>query len=330
MSKKGCLIAVVVVVIIIIILLACSGICVLFSSVFSQTDWTTSESINSETLVSGGSDKIVVIEIEGMIMDVESETDLWGSSYASSRTISQYIDGAMGDDTVKAIILSMDTPGGDVYASDIIYNKIQEARSKGIKVVTLMRGTAASGGYYIAAASDEIVANPLTITGSIGVLMEVQSLDGLYEKLGIENRVITNSGADYKTGEGLFDEDPYGEEDQIYQEIIDEVFDKFVTVVAEGRNMKKETVLDIADGRVFTGLQAKEVKLVDKLGGFEDAVQSAERLAGISDATVVLYKGYDFWSMFAGYISNVVNPTAVFSELVDFHPGPKLKYLYVE
>jgi protease-4 len=331
MSKRSCLIVAVVVVIILIILLACCGISVLLMNALSAYDLDAfNEGAQSETLVEGGDDKVAVIKVEGIIMDVESSTDIWGTTYASSQQISSYIDNAMADKDVRAIILSMDTPGGDVYASDLIYNKIKEAQADGLTVVTLMKNTAASGGYYIAAPSDKIIAHELTITGSIGVLAQFQSLDGLYEKLGIETRTIANSGADYKTGEGLFDDDPSGEEDQIYQRIVDEAFDRFVTIVATGRNMDRSEVLAIADGRVFTGKQAQEVGLVDELGTFEEALAAAEEIAGISDATVIEYKEYDFWNMLAGYVSNVVNPTAKVVEAIDTQPGLRLKYLYVE
>lgn len=331
MSKKSCLIIALIVVVILIILFACCGIGVLFMNALPEYDLSAfDESSQSEVVVEGGADKVVVIKVEGVIMDVESSTDIWGTTFASSQQISQYIDNAMADNSVKAIILSMDTPGGDVYATDLVYNKIKEAQASGLKIVTLMKNTAASGGYYIAAPSDQIIAHQLTITGSIGVLAQFQSLDGLYEKLGIETRTIANSGADYKTGEGLFDDDPSGEEDQIYQRIVDEAFDRFVSIVAEGRSMDRGEVLAIADGRVFTGKQAHEVGLVDELGAFEEALTAAEELAGISDATVIGYQEYDFWSMFAGYVGNMVNPTARVVDAIDTQPGLRLKYLYVE
>lgn len=329
MSKKGCLLITVVVVIIGIILLACCGIFMLFSTAFSSYDFTSSDDYDSEIVESGGADKIVVINVEGMIMDVENSSDLWGTTIASSQQISKYLDAAQSDDGVKAIILDMDTPGGDVYASVIIYEKIKEVQSKGIKVISLMRGTAASGGYYVAAPSDEIIAHQETITGSIGVRLDVQSVEGLYEKLGIETRTITNSEGLYKTGQGLFDDDPNGEEDQIYQRIVDETFDRFVNVVVEGRGMEKSKVIKIADGRVFTGLQAKDAGLVDEIGGFDKAVSSAKSIAGIDgDPTIIRYKEKDFWSSLMGYVSVLVNPTAQIAKYVDATPGVKLRYMY--
>jgi protease-4 len=330
MSKKNCLVITVIVIIIIIILLACAGVCVLFSSAFSDYDMSSTDSSQGETIIAGGEDKIVVINVEGVIMDTESSTDIWGSSYASSNQIVKYLDYAIEDSDVKAVILSMDTPGGDVYASDIIYKKIKEVQASGVKVVSLMRGVAASGGYYISAPADKIVANSMTLTGSIGVLMQFQSMSGLYEKLGIETRVITNSEGEYKTGEGLFDDDPDGEEDKIYQEIVDETFDRFVTIVAEGRGLEKDEVLEFADGRVMTGAKALELGLIDELGDFDTALSVAEELAGITNATVIEYSEYDFWSTLISYVGNIANPTAKLMDAIDPEAGPKLRYLYVE
>jgi protease-4 len=212
----------------------------------------------------------------------------------------------------------------------MIYQKVKEAQENGIKVVVLMRGVAASGGYYIAAPADYIVANQLTITGSIGVVWQFQSLDGLYDKLGIEMRTITNSEGDYKTGEGLFDEDPVGEEDQIIQEIVDETFNQFIEIIVEGRGLDRNKVLEIADGRILTGQQALDKALVDELGDFTVAKERAEELSGITDATVIEYIEYDFWSMFASYFTSVVNPTASVANTLDIKPGPRLMYLYQE
>lgn len=330
MSKKGCLITAVIVAIIIIILVACGAMCILFSTALSNVDFdSTAEAPQEEVLIDGGEDEIVVINIEGMIMDVEYSTDLWGSAYAPSGQIVEYIDYAIEQD-VSAIILNVDSPGGDVYASDVIYRKIREAQASGIKVVTLMRGLAASGGYYVAAPSDKIVADELTITGSIGVYMQFQSLSGLYDKLGIETRIITNSKGDFKTGEGLFDDDPQGEEDQIYQELVNDAYNQFVKVISEGRGLTEKEINEFGDGRVMSGETALEFNLVDELGGFDKAVELAEKEAGIDNATVVTYKQYDFLSSLMGYVSSVANPKSQLLKGLDAKPGLKLMYLYTE
>jgi protease-4 len=332
MSKKGCIVVVLVIFILGLIFALCIGACVgsvvLLSEAGNVAE--SSNNVDIKVIQKGGDDKIAIIKVEGIIMDVESSTDIFGSTYASSSKITKYIDNAMQDDHIKVIILDMNTPGGDVYASDIIHNKIVEAQLKGIKIVTLMRNTAASGGYYVAAPSDKIVANALTITGSIGVRLDFQSLEGLYEKLGIKTKTITNTGGKYKTGEGVFDNDPNNEEKKIFQTLVDEAFDRFVTVIAEGRHMDKSAVLKIADGRVYTGKQAKEVGLVDELGDYDTAVSVAEREAGISDPTIIQYQDNDFLSLLLGTLISIVKPEARMLSLVDTTPGPKLLYLYDE
>ena len=330
MSKKGCLITIVVIIIIFILLAACAAICWLIGSALSDYDLSSSSEAQSVIERSGGDDKIAVIPVEGVIMDAEVSSSILGSTIASSQLINKYLDYAIDDKDVKAVILVINSPGGDVYASDEIYKKIVEVKQSGIKVITLMKGTAASGGYYIAAPSDKIVASPLTITGSIGVLVQVQSLDGLYEKLGIDVRTITNSEGDYKTGEGLFDDDPDGVEDKIMEKIVDEAFDRFVSIVSEGRDIEKKELMKVADGRIFTGKQAVKYDLVDVLGGFEEALQLANEEAGISNPTIIKYKELGFLDLLMGYAANIVNPSARVLEAIDIAPGVRLQYLYVE
>lgn len=331
MSKKSCILIAVVVIILFLILAACGTLCVLLVNAIAKYNPNTAVStFREETIVSGGSDKILVIPVEGEILDTENSASIFSTGIVSSSRIVSYIEEAENSTDVKAIILDINSPGGAVYAADSIHNKIVEAENQGIIVIALMRDTAASGGYYIAAPADGIVASPLTITGSIGVRLDVQSLSGLYEKLGIETRTITNSQGKYKTGEGLFDNNPNGEEDQIYQQIVNEAYDRFIEVVTTGRNLSEEEVLAIADGRVITGKQALDLKLIDALGAMDEAIVMAETKAGISDATIVKYGSNDFWSMLMGYVSNVVNPTARVLEGLEITPGPRLMYLYEE
>lgn len=330
MSKKGCAIVSVIVVVLLLILCGCGALCVALASSVSSFDTSTTASVQKEVIRKGSADKIVVIDINGMIMDVDAETGLFGTTAASSEEIIMFLDAAAEDDDVKAVVLNMVTPGGEVYASDLIYKKVVELQQQGIVVVTLMRSTAASGGYYIAAPTDKIVASEHTITGSIGVRADFQSLSGLYEKLGIETRTITNSDGDYKTGEGLFDDNPNGEEDEIYQDIVDEAFDRFVEIVAQGRDMEEIEVKKFADGRVFTGKQALEVGLVDQLGDLNTAITVAAKEAGISDPTVEQYTSYDMWSSLFGYVGALAKPEAKILEALEFEPGIKLYYLYSE
>jgi len=326
MSKKGCIVSFIVFIIVLVILVTCGAICVLFASAVGSMDTSSMSEVSSIVLKKGGDNKIAVIRIEGTIVNTNGDAGLFSSGYASAETINKYLDEAMNDSSVKAIVLDVNTPGGGVYASDEINNKILEVQQNGKIVVSLMRDMAASCGYYVSAPSDKIIASSLTLTGSIGVRLDVQSMEGLYEKIGIESRTITNSGGDYKTGEGLFDDDPNGQEDQIYQSIVDEAFDRFVSIVADGRDMTKDEVIEIADGRVFTGLQAKEVGLVDELGNFDTAISSAEELAGISDATIIEYNELGFLSLFSSYISEITPASLMKAD--DVRPGLHLLYIY--
>ncbi len=207
--------------------------------------------------------KIGLVELEGIII--------------SSRKVVRNIK-RMGDsESIRAIVLRIDTPGGGVAASQEIYDAVKSVKE--LKpVVVSMGSVAASGGYYVACGADTIIANPGTTTGSIGVIMEIPNFEGLMEKLGIRFNII-------KSGKFKDIGSPYramtnAEKNQL-QDYIDDAFDQFVKVVSENRNLSEDSVLSFADGRVFTGRQAMELGLVDQLGNYEDAIQLAAKMAGI-------------------------------------------------
>lgn len=189
------------------------------------------------------------------------------------------------DSSIKAVILRIDSPGGGVGASQEIYREIGRTREKK-PVVVSMGGTAASGGYYIAAACDRIVANPGTITGSIGVIMQYYQYKELADKIGVKQEVI-------KSGEFKDTGNPHREltekERELLDAVISEIQTQFVNAVAEGRNLPAEKVREIADGRIFTGSMAKDYGLVDELGNFEDAVNLTKELAGIDGEVNLIY-----------------------------------------
>src|SRR5213595_2869165 len=202
-----------------------------------------------------GGDKVAVIRIEGIILD----------SRETIEELRHYRD----NPSVKAIVLRIDSPGGAVVPSQEIFAEVRKTRAEGkIKVVTSMGNVAASGGYYIAAATDRIVANPGTLTGSIGVIMELANVKGLLKKIGVEN-VVVKSGRHKDIGSPfrkMSDEDR-----RILQSVMDDVHTQFIEAVAEGRSLDVSDVQPLADGRIFTGRQAKEIKLVDELGDLDDA-----------------------------------------------------------
>ncbi|MBM2828745.1 MAG: Multidrug transporter [Actinobacteria bacterium] len=178
---------------------------------------------------------------------------------------------------MKAIILRINSPGGGVGPSQEIYSEVRKLKGKKV-VVASMGALAASGGYYIACAADKIFANPGTITGSIGVIMQFVSVKDLIEKIGLKGMVV-KSGAFKDIGSPMREMKP--EERKLLQEVIENVHLQFVGAVAEGRKMDRKKVMKIADGRIFSGEQAKALGLVDALGNLEDAVEEAGKMAKI-------------------------------------------------
>lgn len=218
-------------------------------------------------------DKIAVVEIRGLITQ----------SSGIIEELHQYDE----DEGVKAIILRIDSPGGGVGPSQEIYREVQKIKlSQKKKVITSMGSVAASGGYYIASASDLIVANPGTITGSIGVLMEFTNIEELFRKIGIKG-VVLKSGEHKDIGSPFREMTP--EEKKLMQSVIDNVHQQFIQAVADGRRMDRTKVAQIADGRILTGEQAKQLGLVDQLGNLQDAIDAAARMVGIEGKPSVLY-----------------------------------------
>ena len=221
----------------------------------------------SMTLESGwlGGEKVGVIRIEGVITD--------------SRETIEELRRFRDNPSIKAVVLRIDSPGGGVVPSQEIHAELLKARKDGrLKVVASMGNLAASGGYYIAAATDKIVANPGTLTGSIGVIMELANVQGLLEKVGVQS-VVIKSGR-YKDLASPF-RAMSAEDRALLQSVLDDVHDQFIRAVATGRALKVEQVRDLADGRIFTGRQARTAKLVDELGDLQDAIKLAARLVGI-------------------------------------------------
>lgn len=216
-------------------------------------------------LTSLGQERIALVRVEGPILDAQSIVD--------------DLKGFGADPLVKAIVLRIDSPGGGVAASQEIYNAIKRIRDQYRKTIVASMGTvAASGGYYIAVATDRILANPGTLTGSIGVIMQLANLEELLKKIGVQNIVI-KSGR-YKDVGSPFR--PMREEDRrLLQSVMDDVHRQFIEAVADGRSMDVADVEPLADGRIFTGQQAKDILLIDELGDLEDAIRLAGDLSGI-------------------------------------------------
>ncbi|MBX6378782.1 MAG: signal peptide peptidase SppA [Clostridia bacterium] len=180
---------------------------------------------------------------------------------------------------VRAVVLRLDTPGGSAAAAQEIAAEVERLRASGKPVVVSMGDVAASGGYWIAAVADRIVASPATVTGSIGVIMDVPNLRALLERLGVAVDTV-KSGPHKDIGSPL--RSLSEEERRILQGMVNDIYEQFVDAVARGRRLPRERVYALADGRVFTGRQAQENGLVDQLGNLPDAVEAAAELAGLA------------------------------------------------
>ncbi|HVM62980.1 MAG TPA: signal peptide peptidase SppA [Verrucomicrobiae bacterium] len=228
-------------------------------------------------------DKIAVIYVTGVI---NSSEDGYSTEDGMVGDIEDQLQQAVDDKHVKAIILKIDSPGGEVVASDTIYQAVVDAREKK-KVVAYIDTMGASGAYYVAVAADYIVANELSITGSIGVIMESFTFDGLADKVGI--KFYTFKSGKYKDILNPTRE-PTEDEKALVQGMVMEVYDKFVGIVAQERDMKVDDLKNgLADGRILSGKQALDAGFVDELGYFEDAIGKAEELASIKKARVIRY-----------------------------------------
>lgn len=243
--------------------------------------------------------KIAVISVHGVIV---SDDESFSSTTADPRQICTRIRRAETDPKVKALIINLNTPGGEVVASDVIYSEILRFRKKtGKPAVAMLNTIAASGGYYIASACHPIVANKQTLTGSIGVIMSAVNYRGLFEKIGLQSEVYTSGKMKDMLNGGRV---RTPEEIQIVQKLIGNTYQEFVRIVAESRGIPAEKIKnsEIGDGRIFDGVQAKELGLVDSLGYFRDAVKTAADQAKLKpdSYTVIRYKdSFSFSRLFS-------------------------------
>lgn len=247
-------------------------------------------------------EKVALVRIEGPIID-------------SKNTIDEIKDYTK-DSSIKAIILRIDSPGGAVAPSQEIYEEVRKAATKK-PIVVSMGSVAASGGYYIASPATRIIANPGTLTGSIGVIMEIPNIEGLMNKVGIKTEVI-KSGR-HKDIASVF-RGRSKEEREILQAVLNDVHEQFITAVAEGRKMLPDDVRKVADGRIFTGKQALKIGLVDELGNLEDAIKVASRLAGVKGEPKIVTKKerFSLIDLLRGQFPK---------ELTELFPTLRIKYL---
>jgi len=261
-----------------------------------------------------GGGKIAVIPVQGVIYTDDSTE--WGTSMVDD--IKSALQAALEDEEVKGVVLAVDSPGGEVTASDIIYNEVLKVQ-KEKPVVVAMSSLGASGAYYLACAADWIVANPTTFTGSIGVIIQSLNYEGLFDKVGLD-AVVFKSG-NFK--DMLSGSRPMTPEEKAYVEgMVKQVYERFLGIVASSRALEADQLRDtFADGRILTGQDAKEAGLVDQLGYLEDAFDKARDLAGAPGAGVIRYQsGLNFQRLLrlmgAGMESKVK---------VELTPGPAFR-----
>jgi len=215
--------------------------------------------------------RVAIVELEGVILEVDD--------------VVRELKGLRDNPTVRAVVMRINSPGGVVAPTQELHDAVVRLRQAGKPVVASLGSVAASGGYYVAVACDQIYANPGTLTGSIGVIMQLANLEQLMKKVGVDYVVV-------KAGQfkdiGNVARPMTSDERRVMQALLDDVHGQFIGAVAEGRKLTREEVARFADGRVFSGLQAKELRMVDALGGLEDAVLAAGKLAGIPGTPSVL------------------------------------------
>ena len=266
----------------------------------------------------GTGDAVALMELSGAI--TAGPQDYLTTTGITPDRVRSLLDQATADPAVKAVVVRVNSPGGAVVASDEVYRALLAFDKP---VVISMRDTAASGGYYIACGGDYVIAHPNTLTGSIGIISTFINYEELLDKVGVEAVIIaTGPRKDFGS--------PYREmteeEKEIWRDIVDQSFEEFVDVVAEARDLPKEEVREIADGRVFTGQQAKELGLVDELGARQEAIDKAAELGDIvgEPRVIELRSQPSFLEMFYSFQARSLMPTL--EEILGWAGTPSLQF----
>ena len=253
-----------------------------------------------EALISGdGPDKIALINIDGVITDTDSPSSFGISDgVTSSRKIKKTLRSIEADADIKALLIRVNSPGGSAAASEEIYQELESFKSRTkLPIISYFSDIAASGGYYVSMASDRIIANPNTITGSIGVIISYLNIEELSSRYGVKNIV-------YKSGEfkDILNEfkAPTQAENEIMQSLVTDTHETFINVVSKGRKMPKEVVVPLANGRVYSANQAVTNNLIDQIGTLDTAIAAAQDLAQVKTPKVIEYGKPDFWETFLG------------------------------
>lgn len=322
------------------LLIASTVINLLSAFVFSDAENTftdmfaMSEELFAEEIIEEGDmlSKIAVLSIDGVIQDTGDAQSFFESPLYSHRAFMEQLDYVKESDDVKAIILRVNSPGGGVVESAEIHDKIKEIQKETKKPVYISMGSmAASGGYYVSAPADKIFASPETLTGSLGVIMQGMNYAGLAEKYGVEFNTIKSG--QYK--DIMSPTRPMTDEERkILQSMIDNSYEGFVKVISEGRGLSVEQVKKIADGRIYDGRQAKQLKLIDDFGYLEDVIESVRKDEKLGNAQVVKYsENIGFGSLLNMGAQKMMGKDiemAGLMKLVSQPNSPRLMYLYAE
>lgn len=269
-----------------------------------------------------GETKVIRIPIKGEIMMEDGETSLFSSGQGTAANALASIRRAIGDPSVSGIILDIDSGGGGITACDVIYHALEEFKASADKrvVVAVFGDVAASGAYYVAAAADSIIGRPTTLTGSIGVLMQSINFQDLARKVGVRDVTI-------KSGQNKDILNPFQdlteEQKQMLQEVVDELHDRFVRIVAENRKLDEADVRAFADGRVFTARKALDLGLLDDIGHWETAVDKAVELLGVEEVKIYRYEREFSFSELLRARTGVDGITAMMKAM------PRTRFLYL-
>lgn len=286
------------------------------------------ESTNVTVLEAGNpASRIAVLDVQGTIID-QGLSPFTMAEYNHEKTLKN-LEKMKTDPTIKALILRVNSPGGGVYESAELTHKITEVKeARGIPVYTVMEGMAASGGYYIAANSEKIYAQAETITGSIGVIMQGFNVSELLDKVGIEDRTI-------KSGDlkdlGSMTRKNTSEELAVLQGLVDNMYERFIDVVESGRELSRDEIYALSDGRIYDGVQALENGLIDQLGYFEDALMDLRKSYSLEDSQVIRFEENNFnrfsnsFFKFQGPLPKQTSPLPE----VNINEGtPQIMYIY--
>jgi protease-4 len=294
-----------------------------FVVLVAKADETETSSLNANILHKGEQSEIAVVDIAGVIVDEVGGGDPFGleQGTATVRQLSKIFTELENSKDVKAVVLRINSPGGSVVASDELYLSIKKLAENKV-VIAQLNDTAASGGYYAALGADKIIANKATITGSIGVIAQFPEFTELFEKIGVEVRTIKSGNL---KDIGSFDRPMTEEERAILENIVDDAYQQFIDAMVDGRGFSREEATQLADGRIYSGVQAKELGLVDELGTYTTALELAKSEANLDDPSIVEYTQESFFSMLFASVQQV-NPTAELAKVV---PSTKFGVYYM-